>query len=187
VIPSKDYVLARNLLPALIPLLIAIAVAITVRGARRRGTAIGATLVAYSFAFCVWANFEPTLQRPHWEPVTERLGEAAAPRAIVTWTIGQASVRYYLDSGAFQVRPSEGFSWFVHEVDFVSNGPAPPVSRRLLGPGFREVAYDRVGELYVRRYEMPGPELGRLQIGSVREAPLGFRTNGVLLDGIGLR
>jgi len=73
----------------------------------------------------------------------------------------------------------------VHEVDFVSDGPAPPVAANLLGPRFRLVGYEPVGRLYVRRYALPGPDLAHLRLGKVRDADLNFRSNGVLLDGIG--
>jgi mannosyltransferase len=182
---GKDYVIARNLLPALVPLLTAVAIGATLRGARRRGAVIASVLVLYSLGFCVWASFSPALQRPDWGAVAARLGEPEAPRAMVTWTLGAASLRYYLSTGSFQVQPSDGFSWSVHEVDFVSDGPAPPVPVRLLGPRFHQVGYERVGRLYVRRYTLPGPDLARLRLGMVRDASLGFRSNGVLLDGIG--
>jgi uncharacterized membrane protein len=185
VAPSKDYVLARNVLPALVPILVAVAVALALRRARRGGMVLGVALVAYSLAFSVWTNFSSALQRPDWEAVAERLGEPDAPRAMVTWTIGQASLRYYLETGAFQVRPSDGFSWFVREVDFVSDGPRPSVPPRLLERGFRQVGYERVGRLYIRRYALPGPDLARLRLSDVRQADTGFRSNGVLLDGIG--
>jgi hypothetical protein len=183
--PGKDYVLARNLLPALVPLLVAVGIAVTVRGARRSGAAIGTALIAYSLGFCVWASFSPALQRPDWNAVAAKLGEPGAPRAIVTWTLGEASLRHYLSTGSFQAFSSEGFDWLVHEIDFVSDGPAPPVPARLLGPGFRQTGYGRAGRLYVRRYSVPGPGLAHLRLGLVRGAQLNFRTNGVLLDGIG--
>jgi hypothetical protein len=73
----------------------------------------------------------------------------------------------------------------VHEIDFVSDGPAPPVPQRLLGPRFRQVEYAPVGRFYVRRYALPGPDLGHLRLRTIRSADLNFRSNGVLLDGIG--
>lgn len=182
---SKDYVLARNLLPAVVPLLAAIAVGMTLRRARRLGLALGVTLVAYWLAFSVWASVSPALQRPDWGSVAARLGEPHQPRAVVTWTIGQASMRYYLGTGAFQVVPSEGYGWLVGEVDFVSDGATPPPPPRLLGPEMRETGYERVGRLYVRRYESRGPGLVPLRLRLIRTADLDFRSNGVLLDGIG--
>ncbi len=182
---DKDYVIARNLLPALVPLLVAVAIGATLRGARRSGAAVASVLVLYSLGFCVWASFSSALQRPDWSAVAAQLGEPKAPRAMVTWTLGAASLRYYLSTGSFQAQPADGFSWNVHEVDFISDGPAPPVPVRLLGPRFRQAGYERVGRLYVRRYTMPGPDLAHLRLGMVRDAQLNFRSNGVLLDGIG--
>ncbi|MDX6601151.1 MAG: mannosyltransferase [Solirubrobacterales bacterium] len=182
---SKDYVLARNLLPALVPLLVALAVGFALPNARRRGAALAAILVAYSLGFSVWASLSPALQRPNWESVATAIGEPTAPRAMVTWTLGEASLRYYLSTGSIQVQPSDGFDWWVGEIDFISDGPAPPPPERIFGPGFREVGYEQVGRLYVRRFATPGPELRPLRLRTIRDAQLGFRTNGVLLDGTG--
>jgi mannosyltransferase len=183
--PAKDYVIARNLLPALVPLLAAVAIGTTLRGARRSGALVAAVLVAYSFGFSAWASVSPAWQRPDWNAIATRLGEPTAPRAIVLWTLGAASLRYYLSTGSFQVQPADGFSWDVHEVDFVSDGPAPSVPARALGPRFRQVGYEKVGRLYVRRYALPGPDLAHLRLRRIRNADLNFRSNGVLLDGIG--
>ncbi len=183
--PGKDYVLARNLLPALVPLLAAVAIGATLRRAGRSGLLAAAVLVVYSLGFSVLAGADPGLQRPDWKGVATALGEPSAPRATITWTLGEASLRYYLSTGSFQVRPSEGFAWDVHEIDFVSQGPAPPVPGRLLGPRFRQVGYEQVGRLWVRRYALPGRDLGHLRLRAIRDADLGFRSNGVLLDGIG--
>ncbi|HEX3173872.1 MAG TPA: hypothetical protein VHQ43_06615 [Solirubrobacterales bacterium] len=183
--PGKDYILARNLLPAAVPLLAAVAVGVSLRRARRVGIALATVLVAYSLAFSIWVSASPSLQRPDWNAVAAKLGEPAAPRAMVTWTLGAASLRYYLSTGSFQVRPAEGFSWFVHEVDFVSDGEAPPVRQSLLGPRFRPAGVERAGRLWVRRYTLPGDDLAHLRLRTIRETDLGFRSNGVLLDGIG--
>jgi mannosyltransferase len=182
---GKDFVLARNLIPALVPLLVAVAVGFSLRRARRAGAILAGALVAYSLGFSIWASLSPALQRPDWDAVAAELGEPAVPRAMVTWTLGEASLRYYLSTGSIQVRADDGFDWWVGEVDFVSDGPAPPPARRLLGPGFRQVGYEKAGRLYVRRYTLPGSRLARLRLGLVRKAKLGFRSNGVLLDGIG--
>jgi 4-amino-4-deoxy-L-arabinose transferase-like glycosyltransferase len=191
---GKDFVLARNLLPALVPLLCAVAVALAVKRARKAGGAIATLLLVYSLGFCVWASASPDLQKPDWKAVADRLGEPEAPRATVTWVIGLAPLRYYLEDGATQSKPSEGaiqlkpvegYDWLVHELNFVSLGKAPPPPRRLLGPRFRETGYERVGELYIRRYEVPGEELVPLRLRTLRNADTNFRNNGVLLDGVG--
>lgn len=183
--PGKDYLLARNVLPALVPLLIAVAIGVTLPAARRVGTVVGAALLAYSLGFCVWASLSPDLQRPDWSAVAAKLGEPEAPRATVTWTLGEASLRYYLSTGAIQVTPADGYDWLVHEVDFVSDGVTPPPPARLLGPGFRETARQDTGRLFVRRFQLPGPGLAPLRLRALRGADLDFRSNGVLLDGIG--
>jgi hypothetical protein len=183
--PGKDYLLARNVLPALVPLLIAVAVGVTLPAARRLGAVVGAALLVYSLGFCVWASFSPGLQRPDWSVAAARLGEPEAPRAMVTWTLGEASLRYYLSTGAIQVTPADGYDWLVHEVDFVSDGKAPAPLGQLLGPGFRETAREGAGRLYIRRFELPGPGLAPLRLRELRSAELNFRNNGVLLDGVG--
>jgi mannosyltransferase len=191
---GKDFVLARNLLPALFPLLIVVAVALTAERARRVGAVIAAILLAYSLGFCIWAVASPELRKPDWEAVAERLGEPRWPRATVTWVIGEAPLRYYLEDGAtqskgsegaIQLKPSEGYDWLVREVNVVSIGPAPAPPQRLIGPRFREVAYEQVGELFIRRYRVPGPELVPLRLRTLRWAETNFRNNGVLLDGVG--
>lgn len=182
---SKDFVIARNLLPALVPLLVVVAIGLTAERVRRLGTVIAAALLAYSLAFCIWVSFEPELQRPDWNVVADRLGEPEAPRATVLWVLGEAPLRYYLSTGAIQLKPVEGYDWLVREVDFVSDGSAPPPPRRLLGSGFREVAHEDAGRLFIRRYRLAGPGLAPLQLRELRKAKLHWRNNGVLLDGVG--
>jgi mannosyltransferase len=182
---SKDFVLARNLLPALVPLLVVVAIGLTVERARRLGIVIAAALLAYSLAFCVCVSFEPELQRPDWNVVADHLGEPEAPRATVLWVLGEAPLRYYLSTGAIQLKPVEGYDWLVREIDFVSDGSAPPPPRRLLGPGFREVAHEDAGRLFIRRYRLAGPGLAPLQLRELRKASLHWRNNGILLDGVG--
>jgi hypothetical protein len=182
---SKDYVLARNLLPALLPLLIVVAVALSIERARRLANVIAALLIAYWLAFSVWVDFDPNLQRPDWSAVAERLGEPQHPRATVTWTLGEAPLRYYLSSGAIQVVPAEKYDWLVDEVNLVSDGRVPPPPPRLLGPEFRETASEDTGRLFIRRYAVTGPGLAPLRLRALRHARLDFRSSGVLLDGIG--
>ena len=185
VAPGKDYVLARNLLPALVPILVAVAIAVTLPAARRTGAVVGATLLAYSLAFSVWASASPDLQRPDWDAVAAKLGEPHTPRAMVSWMLGHASLRYYLSTGSFQTFPSDGHRWLVGEVVLISDGPAPPIAARRVLPGFRQTGYERAGRLYIRTYETPGPGLERLPMRRVGKAQLNFRNNGILIDGIG--
>jgi len=182
---SKDFVLARNLLPALLPLLLVVAIGLTVERARRLGAVLAALLVAYCLVFSVYVNFDEELQRPDWQAVAEHLGEPEAPRATVFWALGEAPLRYYLSTGAIQLKPVEGYGWLVREINFVSDGPAPPPPSRLLGPGFREAGHEDVGRLFIRRYRLGHPGLAPLLLREVRKARLHWRNNGVLLDGVG--
>jgi len=182
---SKDYVLARNLIPALVPLLAVAAIAFSLPAARRLGAVLGGAFLVYSLGFCLAASTLPSLQRPDWDAVAAKLGEPSGPRAMVTWTLGEASLRYYLSSGSFQVRASEGYPWHVHEIDFISDGKVPPPDPEVLGPRFRERGAYSAGRLFIRRYSLPGPSLARVRLRKLREADLNFRTTGVLMDGVG--
>jgi mannosyltransferase len=182
---GKDFVLARNLLPALVPFLLAVAIGLTVQRARRLGAVLAALLVAYCLVFSIWVNFDEELQRPDWRAVAEHLGEPEVPRATVLWVLGEAPLRYYLSTGAIQLKAAEGYDWLVREIDFVSDGPASPPPLRLLGPGFREVGHEDVGRLFIRRYRLERPGLAALRLRELRRASLHWRSNGVLLDGVG--
>jgi 4-amino-4-deoxy-L-arabinose transferase-like glycosyltransferase len=185
-VPGKDFVLARNLIPALVPLLAAVAVGATLGRGRRAGAMLAAVLAAYSLGFCIWASASTSLQRPDWKAVAAALGEPHAPRAMVTWTLGGASLRHYLSTGSFQVAASDGYSFYVHEIDFISDGPAPPVPQRLIGPRFRPAGGVTAGRFRIRRYAVPGGELAHLPLRTVHRAETNFPSNSVLLDGIGV-
>jgi uncharacterized membrane protein len=182
---SKDFVLARNLIPALVPLLAAVGIAVASPATRRLGTAIGALLFAYSLGFSILASSDEQFQRPNWSAVAAQIGDPHGPRATVTWTLGEAPLRFYLSTGAIQVRAKERYDWLVKEVDFVSDGAVPAPPRRLLGPGFRQVADESTGRLKIRRYRFQQPGLAPLRLRRLRDARLDFRSDGVLLDGVG--
>ncbi|MFN8160668.1 MAG: glycosyltransferase family 39 protein [Solirubrobacterales bacterium] len=178
---GKDFVIARNLIGALVPLLAALALAATLPATRRAGAALCAGLLAYSLGFTVWASFDSSLQRPDWRGVAHRLGEPREPRALVTWVLGAAPLRYYLPSSPFQVEP-RGERWYVHEVDLVSKGPlrSRPAG---IGPQFRRAGSTPFGRLVITRFRAPG--LAHLGVRALKEADLGFPNSRVLLDGIG--
>jgi hypothetical protein len=81
-----DYVLARNLIVALVPLLIALAAALASRGAGRLGLGVLALLLGAGVASSVVVFANARLQRPAWRTVAAQLGASGAPageRAIV--------------------------------------------------------------------------------------------------------
>ena len=179
---GKDFVIDRNLIPALVPLLLIAALGITASRAGRLGAAIGGALVAYSLGFAVWTNFDASLQRPDWRAVAASLGQPTQPRAMVTWMLGAGVLRHYLSSGSFQVVP-EGERWFIGEVDLISNGPAPAGRPAGLAPSFRRDGARTVGRFEITRYSAPG--LAPVSVRKLEHAPIGFRNNRVLMDGIG--
>jgi len=75
---GQDYVLTRNLLPALIPLALVAAAGIAAPRAGRVGIAVGSLLVLSLLAFSIYVNFRPALQREDWRSVAARI--SAAPR-----------------------------------------------------------------------------------------------------------
>ena len=136
-------------------------------------------------ASAIYASTSPELQRPDWRAVADHLGEPDGPRATVTWVLGEAPLRFYLSTGAIQLKASEGYDWLVREIAFVSMGGTPPPPRRLLGPGFRETGSEDVGPLFIRRFRVARPGAGAAAPAALRHAQTDFRNNGVLLDGVG--
>ena len=117
--------------------------------------------------------------------MADHLGEPDGPRATVTWTLGEAPLRYYLSTGAIQLKASEGYDWLVREIAFVSMGRR----RRRRGdcsvPASAKPATKTSAALFIRRYRVAGPDLAPLRLRGLRHAQTDFRNNGVLLDGVG--
>ncbi|MBS1893649.1 MAG: glycosyltransferase family 39 protein [Actinobacteria bacterium] len=151
---GQDYVLFRNLLPALIPLGLVAAAGIGAPRAGRLGLGVGAALIGSLLAFTIYVDFRPALQREDWRDVAARI--AAAPparRAIVSWEEGGQPLAYYLGRGAHEV---QGRSWrkrpsAVREVDVVSGRP-PPRRPGPLAPAFHEVGRVTIGRMTLVRY-----------------------------------
>lgn len=178
---GRDFLLDRNLIAAVVPLLAAVAIAASLRRARLAGGLLCGALVAYSLAFWVATAVTPSLQRPDYREVAIRLGEPDLPRAIVTWALGAAPLKHYLGTRAGLLFP-EGEVWFVHEIYLVSQDTAMP-RRWRFAPGFARDETFTVGDLDVTRYVTPG--LLHLPARALGNAEIGFRSNRVLLDGIG--
>jgi mannosyltransferase len=178
---GKDYFLDRNVLPALVPLLCVLAIGATLRRARRAGAILCTAIVAYSLGFWVATGLTSSLQRPPYRSVAISLGEPDAPRAMVTWLLGAGPLKHYLGTHAVQAVP-EGQVWFVHEIDVISQGVELP---RIWGPapGFQRAGVENVGGLRITRYTTDG--LAHLPVRTLQRAEIGFRSNRVLLDGIG--
>jgi mannosyltransferase len=183
---GQDYVLERNLLPALIPLALVAAAGIAAPRSGRLGIAVGAALVLYSLAFCVYSDFRPALQREDWRRVAREIGPPRAARAIVAWEQGGEPLAFYLDRGE---REAKWKRWRlgaapVTEVDVVSGRPPPP-RHRALPPSFRQVQEMRLGRMTLVRYRAARPQ--GLRWGQLIRNFTGYANNAVLLDGLSPR
>ncbi|MGE5283332.1 MAG: glycosyltransferase family 39 protein [Chloroflexota bacterium] len=178
---GNDYVLDRNLLPALIPLALVAAAGIAAPRAGRLGPAVGVALVAYLFAFCVYADFRPALQREDWRRVASAIGASHGPRAILVWEQGDEPLAFYLGGGETRVKWKQ---WRhaprpVSEVDVVSGRP-PPRRASALPAAFRRVGYATLGRMTLVRYRAPRPL--RLGWRRISHNFTGYSNNAVLLD-----
>ncbi|MFN8163520.1 MAG: glycosyltransferase family 39 protein [Solirubrobacterales bacterium] len=180
---GQDYVLGRNLLPALIPLAMVAAAGVAAPRAGRLGIAVGAALVVYLLAFCVYADFRPALQREDWRSVAEQIGPPRGrPRAIVAYDQGGEPLSFYIGRGERQVKWKQ---WRlgpvpVAEVDVVSGRP-PPHRQRVLPAAFRQVERVTVGRMTLVHYRAPRPL--PLRWGQLIHSFTGYADNVVLVDG----
>jgi mannosyltransferase len=182
---GQDYVLGRNLLPALVPLALAVAAGIGARRAGWLGIAVGAALTLYLLAFDVYADFHPALQREDWRSVAAAIGPPRGrPRAIVAYEQGGEPLSFYLPRGQRQTKWKlwRGRPVPVAEVDVVSGRP-PPARARALPPAFHLVQRRTIGRMTLLRYRAAAPVA--LRWGQLIGNFTGYRRNVVLLDGPG--
>jgi mannosyltransferase len=174
---GKDYVVERNLLPALVPLLAVVAIGFAAAGARRFGLFLAVALCAYWVAFDVHVTQTPNLQRPDFRTVTDALGPPGGRRAIVTWKLAADPVRYYLHDGAVRMYGGEER---IREIAVLRKPlvTGQPIS---LPPSFHQVGRLRADRLTVNVYfsKRPVP----IQFDTLRNLPTGFGEVAVLLDG----
>jgi len=180
---GQDFVLERNLLPALIPLALLGAAGIAAPRAGWLGAGVGAALCAYLLAFCVYADFRPALQRDDWRGVAQRIGPARGPRAIFVWEQGDEPLSFYLGGNQTRVKWKQ---WrlaprAVGEVDVVSGRPPPRSARSALPPSFRRVGRVDLGRMTLLRYRAARPR--RLGWARIARNFTGYSNNAVLIDG----
>jgi mannosyltransferase len=174
---GKDYVVERNLLPALVPLAAVVAIGLGAARARPVGVAVAVALCAFWLAFDIYVTQTPNLQRPDYRGVAKALGPARVPRAIVSWRLAGDPLRWYLDDGAMR--------WFgggesVREVDLVGKrtAAARPAS---LPPVFRPAGVVRMDRLTITKYVSATPVF--LWMHELDAQPTGYAANTIVLDG----
>ncbi len=179
---GQDFVLERNLLPALIPLGLVAAAGIAAPRAGWIGVGVGIALVSYSLALCVYSDFRPALQRDDWRSVAKAIGPPHAPRAILVWEQGDEPLAFYIGAGETRVKWKE---WRhgpipVAEVDVVSGRPPPPGAHSALPPELHRVQRVALGRMTLIRYRAAQPR--RLGWGRIVGNFTGYANNAVLID-----
>jgi len=172
---GKDYVVERNLLPALVPLLAAAAIGFAVDRARRIGLLLAVVLCAYWTAYGVHVTQTPNLQRPDFRALTEALGSPRVPRAIVTWKLAADPVQFYLDDKSQRIFSGETP---MREIDVISKSTVGQPER--VPPGFHPVARIRFERLTLTRYM--SNRVREIPFYILRDVRTGFGVNAVVAD-----
>jgi mannosyltransferase len=174
---GKDYVVERNLLPALIPLAAVVALGLGAGRTRLVGLGVATVLCSYWLAFDLYVTQTPNLQRPDYRGVVSTLGPARGPRAIVTWRLAADPVRWYLGDGALR--------WFgggerVSEVDVVTK-PTYAARPVRLPPSFHPAGVVRMNRQTLVRYVSSRPTL--IWMRELDHVQTGYGAGAVVLDG----
>jgi mannosyltransferase len=174
---GKDYVVERNLLPALVPLAAVVALGLGALRARLVGVLVAVALCSYWLAFDIYVTQTPNLQRLDFRKAATALGPPHAPRAIVSWRLAGDPLRWYLEDGALH--------WYgggerVREVDVVGKRQVAE-GRANLPAAFRLAGIDRMGRLTIARYVAPRPMM--LHLHELATLRTGYGATNVVLDG----
>jgi mannosyltransferase len=172
---GKDYVVERNLLPALMPLTVAVGIGFAVEGARRVGLLFALALCAYWIAFGVHVTQTPNLQRPDFRAITEALGAPRVPRAIVTWKLAADPVRFYLHDKSLRIFSGDTP---MREIAVISKSTVGQPER--VPPKFHPVARIRFERLTLTRYM--SNRVREIPFYLLRDVRTGFGVNAVVAD-----
>jgi hypothetical protein len=172
---GKDYVVERNLLPALLPLTVAVGIGFAVERARRVGLLFAVALCAYWIAFGVHVTQTPNLQRPDFRAITEALGKPRVPRAIVTWKLAADPVRFYLHDKSLRIFSGDTP---MREIDVISKSTVGQPER--VPPKFHPVARIRFERLTLTRYM--SNRVREIPFYVLRDVRTGFGVNAVVAD-----
>jgi mannosyltransferase len=172
---GKDYVVERNLLPALVPLVVAAAIGFGAERARRIGLLLAVVLCAYWVAFDIHVTQTPNLQRPDFRAITRALGRPRVPRAIVTWKLAADPVRFYLHDKSLRIFSGETP---MREIDVISKSAVGQPER--VPPKFHPVARIRFERLTLTRYM--SNRVREIPFYLLEDVRTGFGVNAVVAD-----
>jgi 4-amino-4-deoxy-L-arabinose transferase-like glycosyltransferase len=177
---GSDYVIGRNLLPALVPLAAVAAAGLALMRPAWLGVVAAVTLCAYWLAFDVYVDAKPNLQRPDVRALATEIGPAHGPRVIIAWKLATDGLQYYLHDGTGHVW---GGPQRVSEVDAIVKqnvahrlGPHPPG----LPASFRRVQQVREGRMTLVRYRAHRPQV--ILFSKLKDFKTGFGVNVVLAN-----
>ncbi len=173
---GKDYVVERNLLPALVPLATVAAIGFAGRRTYRVGVLLAVALCAYWLTFDIHVTQTPNLQRPDFRSLTRELGPPTHRRAIVSWKLAGDSIRWYLHDGALRMYGGDAP---IREVDVVSK-PGSAGQTANLPRSFRPVQTIRLDRLTLTRFV--SPKAMPLRFSTINRIPTGFGANAVVID-----
>jgi uncharacterized membrane protein len=176
---GKDYVVERNLLPALVPLVVVAAIGFGTSGARRAGLVCATVLCAYWLGYAVYVARTPNLQRPDFRELAEVLGPPVRPRAIVGWKLAADPLRFYLHDGSERVYNGKTA---LREIDVIKK----PIAKKrtvILPSGFHQVERVRLERLTLIRY-VARRHIDDIPFPVLRDLRTGFGANGVVVDGL---
>ncbi len=141
-----DFFFHRNLIGALPLLIVAAGIACASRRVRVTGPLLAAALCAVSLVAVMQIDTEPRMQRADWRSAARAIGPARGPRAIVTPSLGDEPLEYYLGHLTLLHHGTR-----VAEVDLLG-WPAPHAAVAPPPPGFRPAGRRRVGAFTLVRY-----------------------------------
>jgi mannosyltransferase len=172
---GKDYIVERNLLPALVPLAAAAGIGFAVDGARRLGLLLAIVLCAYWLAFDVHVTQTPNLQRPDYKAITDELGPPRVPRAILTWKLAADPVRFYLRDHSLRVYSGRTP---MREIDVIGKSTIKRVTG--IPPAFHPTARVRFERLTLTRFM--SNRTRQIPFYVLRKVRTGFGENAVVTD-----
>jgi mannosyltransferase len=161
---GADYLIARNVIAALVPVLVLAGIGFAVGRAGGWGLA-GAAALATVFALAVIAvDVEPRYQRDDWRAAARELAAVPGAQAVVLPSHGVTPLSYYLP--AAQPLPAAGTP--VSEVDVVGMAvrqpgqapqpPLPPAQPVTPAPGFVLAGVSQADTFTLLRFRAPAEQ-----------------------------